>query len=160
MSIIDNNRYNFNPNIWGPKGWFFLDTIILSYPDNPTNEQKQYFANLLYNIENILPCYKCRINYKHHIDTIPLTDEILQNRENLLNWWIKMHNLSRIMMNKKVLSFDSFIEFYNKEYKIKKYNNDNRYYVKNIVYLSIFILLLIFFKDYIFKWVKKYNHNN
>jgi hypothetical protein len=36
-------RNNFNPNIWGSKGWFFLDTIILSYPSNPTNDDKNKF---------------------------------------------------------------------------------------------------------------------
>jgi len=33
-------RTNLNPNIWGPKTWFFIDSIILSYPDNPSNEDK------------------------------------------------------------------------------------------------------------------------
>ena len=26
-------RIDYNPKIWGPKGWFFLETIILSYPE-------------------------------------------------------------------------------------------------------------------------------
>jgi hypothetical protein len=29
-------RNNLNPKIWGPSGWFFIDSIVLSYPDNPT----------------------------------------------------------------------------------------------------------------------------
>ena len=32
------NRVNINSDIWGPKAWFFIDSAILGYPDNPTPE--------------------------------------------------------------------------------------------------------------------------
>ena len=37
-------KYNLNPEIWGSKGWFFLDSIMLSYPDQPSDLNKEHFA--------------------------------------------------------------------------------------------------------------------
>ena len=34
-----------NNNVWGPAAWTFLHTITFNYPDNPTNQDKQYYFN-------------------------------------------------------------------------------------------------------------------
>lgn len=40
--MIDiNDRIDLSPEIWGHNGWFFLDSICLSYPLNPSNEMKE-----------------------------------------------------------------------------------------------------------------------
>ena len=50
---------DYNPKIWGPKAWFFIETIILSYPDNPTLNDKNTFKNFFNSLAFILPCRKC-----------------------------------------------------------------------------------------------------
>jgi len=142
-------KYNFDPTVWGPKGWFFLDTIILSYPDNPSKEQKEDFASFLYSIGTMLPCQKCGYNYKDHLKLNPLTDKVLDNRDNLLEWWLKMHNLVRMEQNKEMFSKTSFINYYNKMYSSE--GKCNRNMVRNIIYACIFILLIMWFKDLIFR---------
>ena len=87
-------RTDYNPKIWGPKAWFFIETIILSYPEIPTTHDKVIFKNFFNNLANILPCEKCRYNYKQHLISNPLTNKILSNKDLLLNWIIQIHNLS------------------------------------------------------------------
>jgi hypothetical protein len=148
--MVDNqqNRFNFDPLIWGSKGWFFLDTIILSYPNNPTDEQKKNYAEFFYSLTNVLPCQKCANNYYHHLKNNPLTDDHLTSREKLIKWWLKIHNLSRLDMNKDLIKYDDFIEYYGNTYKSK---TNNVSMLKNIIYSCLFFLIIIIFKDLIFK---------
>jgi hypothetical protein len=148
MANNQENRFNFNPLVWGPKGWFFLDTIILAYPNNPNDEQKKNYAEFFYSLSNILPCQKCLNNYKHHLKIEPLTDDNLSSRKKLVEWWLKIHNLSRLDLNKDLIKYDDFLKYYNNEYR----NRDNNIWmIKNMVYLSLFILIIIMFKDLFFK---------
>jgi hypothetical protein len=148
FDIENENRYNFNPSVWGPKAWFFLDSVVLSYPDNPTNLQKEHFANFFYLIGNILPCQKCGANYYDHLKLTPLTDTILKNRDNLLDWWLKIHNYVRVSTNKKSITKDNFINYYNKKYDVSE---SNQGMIRNIIYICIIILLIVWFKDLLFK---------
>ena len=34
-----------DPEVWGPHGWYFLHSITLAYPDNPTDDDKTYHKN-------------------------------------------------------------------------------------------------------------------
>jgi len=145
----NSNRHNFNPNIWGPKAWFFLDSIALSYPDNPSNNQKEDFAQFFYLIGSVLPCQKCGYNYKEHLKLSPLTDDVLKNRDNLIDWWLKMHNMVRMDQNKEMITKMNLINYYNKMY-IGDGEGDNRNMVRNIIYGCILILLTMWFKDLLF----------
>ena len=46
------NRNNYNPDIWGNKAWFFIDTSILSYPNNPDKNTKKYFYTVRKEVPN------------------------------------------------------------------------------------------------------------
>ena len=102
-------KFNFNPNIWGPKAWFFIDSIVLSYPNNPTNEDKITYKNFLYQLKNVLPCESCRNHYSNNIKDIPLSSYYLNSRNNLIEWIIKIHNKVNIINNKKLLNKSEFI---------------------------------------------------
>ena len=58
-----------NPKIWGKHAWIFLHSITLAYPNCPTDEEKNNTKNFFISLENILPCYECRRNYKKHLKT-------------------------------------------------------------------------------------------
>jgi len=123
------NRINFNPNIWGPKAWFFLDTIILSYPENPTHSDIILFKDFFVNVGNILPCEKCRFNFEDHIIKFPLNNDILKSKNKLISWWINIHNETR--QGKKLFTYNDFIDYYNCIYSNNE-TKDNNQDVKNI----------------------------
>jgi hypothetical protein len=57
-------RKNLLPNVWGKHAWMFLYTVALGYPNNPTQEEKTSAKNLLISLQHLLPCDKCRVNFR------------------------------------------------------------------------------------------------
>ena len=41
-------RQSFNPEIWGPHAWFFLETVAMGYPINPTSDDKNQMKAFFY----------------------------------------------------------------------------------------------------------------
>ena len=39
-----------DPKIWGPPGWFFIHSVTLVYPDNPTETEKNNFKRFFLNL--------------------------------------------------------------------------------------------------------------
>lgn len=95
-----------DPNIWGKHGWKFIHYVAQGYPENPTTDDKKVYQNFFLNIGNILPCYKCSKNYKTHLQTNPLTELILNNKTNLENWVVSIHNQVNQLNQKNTISLE------------------------------------------------------
>lgn len=93
------------PEIWGPATWTLLHSITLEYPESPTTEDKENIKNFINCFGKVLPCEKCRINFKSHIEEIPLNDDVLNSRKNLIKWMIDVHNSVNKMNGKKELTY-------------------------------------------------------
>lgn len=138
-----------NPEIWGPAGWIFLHCITLNYPNNPTEEDKKNFRNFFINLQDVLPCAKCRQNYKNHLMKFPLTEKELYTRSSLAKWLIDLHNEVNKLNGKEVFTYQKAVN----EYFSDKNNNIN----KELVYLMLIILVIMFvfiiymFRNRIFK---------
>jgi hypothetical protein len=153
-------KFNFNPNIWGPKAWFFIDTIVLSYPNNPTDEDKITYKNFLYQLKNVLPCESCRDHYSNNIKDIPLSSFYLSSRNNLIEWIIKIHNKVNIINNKKLLNKNEFIQYYMDNYNCDiELHNDDKKNKKNITYnnftLMLIIIIVLIFMFILYKKIEK-----
>lgn len=104
-------KINFAPYLWGKHGWIFFSHVALSYPKNPTMEEKQAYKNFFMAVEHILPCEKCSVNYKKHFQELPI-DNYLQNKDTLFSWVIKMQNKVNIVLNKPLYDEDKMKEKY------------------------------------------------
>ena len=124
-----------NPNIWGPKAWYFLHTITFSYPDNPTPQDKQDAENFFRVLGTQLPCESCKNNYKKHLKKHPLTNQELSSRDSLSRWLVDIHNEVNIMTNKNVFPYDKVVTKYTNS---KDLNRDIC-----IVFLVILVIILI-----------------
>jgi ATP-dependent Zn protease len=140
---------NIKPQIWGEPGWVFLHSITMSYPNYPTPTDKHNFKYFFLNLQNMLPCEKCRINYKYHLLKHPLTNEILCHRDHLIQWLINIRNDLLISMNKPILSLKDILN------KMENNNdNDNNNNIKQqdssgfsctTILLLIIIIVLIYY---------------
>jgi hypothetical protein len=146
---------NLNPNVWGPHGWFFLDSIVLSMPNNLSYEQKIIYKNFFTSLKDVLPCAACREHYKENLIKFPLTDIILSKKENIIRWILSVHNNVRKNDEKKTqISIEQYFKYYNKQYdenynKNKNKNKTNKecnlkYYISIIIILIL--ILIIFYK--------------
>jgi len=112
---MNNKRINIDATTWGPKGWFFIDTIITSYPNNPTNEDMRLFKKFLVSLKDVLPCEKCRYHYNDFLEKNPLDSDVLSSRDLLVEWILKCHNNVRKIQNKSEITLDDFYDYYIKE---------------------------------------------
>lgn len=117
-----------NQNIWGSHLWFSLHTISLNYPLKPSSTDKIYYKNFFINLQEVIPCSVCKINYKRHLNEHPI-DNYLDTRKSIVYWVIDMHNMVNVEIGKKVYSYDKVIKKYEDVYKKKIIldinNNDN-----------------------------------
>jgi len=109
---MSNKRINIDSNIWGPKAWFFIDTIILSYPDNPNYEDIKIFKQFILSLEKLLPCEKCRKHFGEFVNKNPLDESILSSKPNLIKWILKCHNSVRKIQKKDEITLDDFYNYY------------------------------------------------
>jgi len=134
-----------NQNIWGSHLWFSLHTITFSYPNNPTNKDKEQYKNFFYSLENVIPCSICKKNYKRHLIEHPIDDH-LNSKKKLVYWLIDIHNMVNAEIGKKIYSYDVIIKKYEDVYNKNIDLTDNFNYKKNLfpLYINIVILLCSF----------------
>ncbi len=94
------------PDIWGPPGWKFIHYVTLGYPNNPSDEIKRKYYNYFHALKHVIPCSICANHFTENLEKRPLTNEVLNSRDNLINWGVDMHNFVNKMNNKKEYSYE------------------------------------------------------
>jgi hypothetical protein len=99
--------------VWGPSTWHLLHTMSFNYPANPTCADKQNYRNFVLNLQNVLPCGKCRKNLKKNFKKMPLTWKCMENRDKFSMYIYKLHELINKMLDKTSgLSYNDVRERY------------------------------------------------
>ena len=130
------------PEVWGPHAWQFLHSITLSYPDNPTSEDKNNHAQFFNSIQNILPCQKCKDHYTQNLQVLPI-EQHLDNKESLFRWSVDLHNRVNVINNKREYSYDEVTELYEKMYDKSEKSIGNRLIGNKWLFIFLIILLII-----------------
>ena len=141
-----------NPKVWGPKLWFSLHTITLNYPKKPTYKHKKIYNNFFINLQYILPCSSCAVNYKKHLDKYPIKEN-LDCRKDLVLWLIKIHNEVNKQLGKPTIKASEALKIISKEYKkedtkckIKNYNWTYIIIITILILISFIIIYMLFRK--------------
>jgi hypothetical protein len=134
---------SLNPKIWGPHAWFLFHSITLSYPECPNKTDKEKMKDFFLSLDGVLPCGKCRQNFKKHLIKHPLTDQILSNKKEVVLWLLNIHNEVNKINNKRIFTYDELIQYYNNEY-----SKDNKLSYIILVIILIIILLILFIYFY------------
>lgn len=158
---MSTKRINIDPTFWGPKGWFFIDSIVLSYPDNPKPEDQQIYRNFILSLETILPCEGCRYHFGEFVAVNPLSDEVMADKKKLINWILACHNNVRKYQKKSLITLDEFYTYYIRENNLKILNsNIKSSFIEKFTNNSSYIILLVVLfigAGFIYK---KYIHKN
>lgn len=135
---------DISPKSWGPHGWKFLHYISLSYPMDPTLKQKEQYRDFFISVKNVLPCELCAKHYEENIKKIPLTSEIMNDKNKLIKWVIDIHNLVNEARNKPIVKYEDAIKMIKTDsvcrYKEKFTNNNVKSEDTNFFYMLILIL--------------------
>jgi hypothetical protein len=88
-------------SVWGPSMWHSLHTISFNYPHKPTCDDKQHYQAFILNLQNVLPCGKCRKNLKKNFKRLPLTISNMKSRETFSRYVYDLHEIINKMLGKK-----------------------------------------------------------
>jgi len=98
------------PDVWGPPGWKFIHFVTMGYPNYPTESIKKKYYNYFHSLKNVIPCSICASHFAENLDILPLDDNVLSSRENLVRWGINIHNIVNKKNGKKEYTFEEGIE--------------------------------------------------
>lgn len=149
-----------DPTVWGPKLWFFIHTIALNFPENPTFEQKKSYESFFENLKYIIPCDKCRLHYTQRQQVNPVS-KYLTDPNALFMYTIDLHNEVNKSLGKRVYSYEEVSNLYKNHYN-NPYNFNNIkkkiFNKKNIMIATViimgFFVIRHYKKKYLFRIIK------
>ena len=130
-----------DPEIWGPKTWFFLHSITFNYPINPMPKDKENMLSFVLGISKILPCLQCRKHFEEYINQTNFV-QAMESKESFVKWMIDAHNNVNRITNKKILSYKEVINIYEKAYKPKEKSTSNKKKYLGILVIAIIVALM------------------
>lgn len=101
---------NINPQLWGRQAWDLFYYIALSYPKNPSYEDKSKYKNYYLLAGEVVPCDKCKENFGKHLRELPI-DDYLDSSYNLFTWVTKMENKVRKINKQDLKTVNSNLEY-------------------------------------------------
>jgi len=135
---------NYDPHFYIPQLNFFLNTITINYPNNPTDTIKKIYYELLTNFYIYIPTPTLQKYYQQLLDKYPIKP-YLDNKNDIEKWILLIINSFRLKINEKPYSYLENKEKYNEYYlpqkiyihkKVKKY--------KKYIILLLTTLIIIF----------------
>jgi len=108
-----------NPEVWGKHGWFFLHSVTMGYPDQPTPNDADNYRAFFYMLPNILPCEVCRSHFADHLRTNNI-ERALTNKRTLVEWLVQVHNMTNRSLGKREMTYEQVIALYTDIYAGKK----------------------------------------
>ena len=94
-----------DPTVWGPKLWFFIHTVALNFPNNPSFEEIKNYESFFENLKYIIPCDKCRLHYIQRLRDNPIS-KYLTDANTLFIYTIDLHNEVNKSIGKRIYSYD------------------------------------------------------
>ena len=99
--------------VWGPAMWHYLHTMSFNYPVHPTKENKEHYRDFVLNLQNVLPCGKCRKNLVKNFKKLPLTLDNMESRKTFSKYIFDLHEVVNKMLGKKSgLTYETVRERY------------------------------------------------
>jgi hypothetical protein len=133
-----------NPKYWGKYFWRVIHIVAMSYPLNPTIQDKKTYRDFYFNIGRVLPCSKCMVNYERHFQNIPI-DYFLQSRDMLFKWTVHLHNIVNKETGKPQWSLEYAWSYYKSSEKNVSIEGYHAYSSKLMILVNVIVILIILF---------------
>lgn len=92
------------PDNWGPGTWHLIHCMAKCYPSTPSDQDKAHAFHFLQSLAHVLPCKKCRDNYKEYIAKHP---PALSSKRAFKRWTYNLHDSVNKRLGKTSPTFES-----------------------------------------------------
>jgi hypothetical protein len=108
--------YTYNFDAWGPDYWRVCHAVTFMYPEtNPKASDKRVIINFFELLPFILPCAACGIHLHATFKDLPLDDTVLESRDSLTRWLVKVHNIVNTRKGKPTANYVDVYKFYQQD---------------------------------------------
>lgn len=125
MSTME--KLDFDPRVWGPKGWFFLETIVQSLPNDIDENLEKEIKNYLICTAKFLPCTFCSIHMKEYIADTKLENEDFSRKQYVLEWLNNLHNIR--LPKDKQRTLKQVTQYYKHAYDVNNTNYTDLFFI-------------------------------
>lgn len=134
------------PSLWGPCVWRgAVHMIALGYPDKPMPIDKATYKAYYSELWKVLPCGKCSVNYKRHLEELPI-DGFLGSKMELFEWTVRLHNIVNRELGKPEHTVEQALKMYvGGKLKVEPSSNFNKGMVTWASIVVAFVLLVLLF---------------
>jgi hypothetical protein len=87
-----------------------MHAVALTYPDNPSPEQKEAAAHFFSSLQYLLPCESCKLNFTNELKMFSLKNA-LESKQKLNQWLTDLHNSVNVRLKKTVMSPDQVLDY-------------------------------------------------
>jgi hypothetical protein len=128
-----------DPKVWGPHYWFFLHTLVMTYPHHPNAVTKKKYYEFIQNLPLFLPVEEISGEFSKLIDKYPVTP-YLDNRDSFVRWMHFIHNKINEKLEKPQISLNDFFIKYYDEYKSHDEKLTEYYKLREkLIYLGVIL---------------------
>jgi hypothetical protein len=97
---------------WGKPFWNVMHSITFSYPDKPSDDDKDRIRIFFKIVPYFLPCSVCGMHFVKEMAAKPLSDEVLASMDTLSRWLVDLHNSVNVRLKKTEVSYEAAKKFY------------------------------------------------
>jgi hypothetical protein len=101
----------YNPDVWGPHYWFFLNTIALTYPKYPNATTKKRYYEFFRTFNLFIPVGAIAKEYDELLLKYPIIP-YLDDRKSLVTWIHFIHNVINKKLEKPEITMSQFLDKY------------------------------------------------
>ena len=147
FTMIEHEK--FDPAIWGPHYWFFLNTIAHTYPLYPNEVTKRKYYDLFSNMPLFIPNEEIGNNFSKLLDNFPVSP-YLDNRDSLIRWVHFIHNRLNRTLDKEELTLYEALDHYMSSYKPKPLKISEKFRIQKEYIIACFTVLCVILILYLY----------
>ena len=115
-----------NPEVWGPRFWFMLQTMSMAYPESANTVTQKKYYEFIHNIPLFLPNPKFSKHFSSLLNNFPVSP-YLDSRISFMKWVHFIHNKMNSYLGKPEINFYDSLELYYKHYEPKEIVEKKKY---------------------------------
>ena len=143
-----------DPDVWGPKYWFVLHSIAITYPHTVNDVTKKKYYEFIQNLPLFLPNEEIGNKFTLLLDKYPVTP-YLDSRASFSKWMHFIHNKINSLLNKDEITMEKAMQDYYDNYKPKAVSSiEDKIRREKLIFIS-FIVGSLFIATLLYK---KGNH--